>query len=276
MRTFRLALTLLLASLTLACAASGLVVVGPTGQLAELVMRNSNITGTLSLGSVPAGGRIIAAYDFDQNGSTDLVLQYDPDGSGSRPQGTFLWRYNGEMRIGVTQLGGIPSSFTESAGTCDLNNDGNREFLLWNPSNHAVKAFEVLKNSPYAGGERNVIPGGLGLSFKRVFGAGDANGDLAEDLILQDEVTRQLKVRLLVGRSTLSFGNPITSIDPTDVAVGVLKYPGFPEFWGVIFNASDGSSRHDLLILQGEDIFVSSTIEFPEIYRTWPIVAVVP
>jgi len=256
--------------------ASSLVVVSQSGQIAELRLSGNHVVSAVRRGTVPSGGRIVGAFDFDANGSTDLVVQYDPDGAGARPRGTFLWRFDGEKRIGITQLGGIPSSYTEPAGTCDLDKDGNRELLLWNPSNHAVKAFEILQSAPYAGGEQVIIAGGLGLSYKRVIGAADANGDLSEDLILQDEVTRQLKVRFLNGRSTQSLSNPITSIPPEDVALGFLPLSGFPDYWAVVFNSPDGIAHRDLLLIKQGIIVGYSYVEGDEAYRSWPIVAVVP
>ena len=255
--------------------ASSLVVVSQSGQIAELRLSGNHVVSAVRRGTVPSGGRIVGAYDFDANGSTDLVVQYDPDGAGPHPRGTFLWRFTGETRIGITQLGGIPGGYTEPAGTCDLDKDGNREVLLWNPTNHAVKAFEILNTAPYAGGERTIIPGGQGLNFTRVFAAGDANGDGLEDLILQDSTSGKLKVRYLSGRTTTAFGTPI-DVPVGDFAVGYIPAaPGFPNQWNILFQSKDGVTRRDLLQFYLRDKVGDSYIEDDEDYRSWPIVGVV-
>ena len=271
--SFGIAISFLAAS----SSATSLIVVSSAGEIRELVLSGFIASDTVFRGTVPSGGRIIAAADFDANGTADLILQYDPDGPGNRPMGTFLWRFDGPSRISVTQLGGVPSSYTEPVGIMDVDKDGNYEYLMYNPANHAVKAFEVLRSSPYAGGERTVIAGGLGLSFQRVVAVGDTNGDGNDDLLLQDSSTLNLKWRHLAGVSTLSLGNPMVTnpVPGMPVGVGHLGHPR-TERPSVIFNSPDGVAPREVWTVTGDNVIDYGEIRFDEAYRSWPIVAVAP
>jgi hypothetical protein len=249
---------------------------GPAGELKELQGQNG-VVKYFSRGHLPTGGQVIAARDFDGNGSTDLILRYDPDGAGPRPEGIYLWRFRGESRIGVTQIGGVPSSYTVPAGVCDLDKDGNSEFLMYNPTNHAVKAFEVLKMAPFAGGERTVTAGGQGDHYTRVIAAGDVDQDGHEDLILEDLETRTLKVRYLNGTSTTSFGNALLVNAPKGKAVGVA-YFGAPTILDpfVVYESPDGIAPRQYLRFDTPGLIDQGEITFDDPYRSWPIVAIVP
>jgi hypothetical protein len=272
-RTFSLSLMLVAG---VKAVAFSFVVQGPSGEIKELRSVGSD-TKITSLGQLPANGQVIAARDFDGNGSTDLVLRYDPDGAGRRPEGVYLWRFNGAHRIGVTQIGGVPSSYTVPVGVCDLDKNGNSEFLLYNPINHAVKAFEILKNAPFAGGQRTVVAGGQTTHFALVIGAGDADQDGNDDLVLQDETSKELKIRYLMGPNTSSFGNAMGLDAPAGRAVGV-GYVGAPSNrdLSVIYESPDGVAPRQRARIRNDQVIGQSELTFDGIYRSWPIVAIVP
>jgi hypothetical protein len=188
-----------------------------------------------------------------------------------------LWRFNGAYRIGVTQIGGVPSSFTVPVGVCDLDKNGNSELLLYNPINHAVKAFEILKNAPFAGGQRTVVAGGQTTHFALVIGAGDADQDGNDDLVLQDETSKKLKIRYLMGPNTSSFGNAMGLDAPAGRAVGV-GYVGAPSNrdLSVIYESPDGVAPRQRARIRNDQVMMQGELTFDGIYRSWPIVAIVP
>ena len=265
--------------MTLACAASGLIVVGPSGQLSELVMQNGHsFDHAVRKGQVPEGGRVIAAQDFDGNGSTDLVLEYDPDGTGSRPRGTFLWRFDGSTRISVTQLGGIPSSYTYSVGVCDIDHDGNWEYMLADNIRGNVKFYEVIKSAPYAGGDRWVFPGGY-QNYSDLVGVADINSDGECDLLLQDPATKRLRYRYRFGLGSSRLASKPLTILPPGKVVG--EYNAIGTFNGVTYSgyiceSIDGVRPRALYIYQDQDVSSIDHFYLDEAYRSWPIVAVVP
>ena len=254
--------------------ASGLVVQSPAGQIRFLQFANRGvfINKSLSLGILPVGGRILAANDFDGNSSVDLVLEYDPDGPGLRPRGTFLWRFDGETRAGVTQLGGVATGYSVPAGSCDLDHDGNWEFMMWNPDNKSVKVTEILKSAPYAGGERTILAGGRD-DFAQVVGLADMDEDGNTDEILQDPISKALKFRYLDRASGKSVSIAVDEIPDGRVA-GAINVV-FPGIKGLIIDSPDGVKPRLFWRMEREFVQGMDTIDLDD-FVSWPIVAIVP
>ena len=275
MKLILLAMTVIaLGTAVVLCSASGLVVKSPAGQIEYLQFadRGVFISKSLSLGILPVGGRILAANDFDGNGSVDLVLEYDPDGPGLRPRGTFLWRFDGETRVGVTQLGGVATGYSVPAGSCDLNHDGNWEFMMWNSGNKSVKVTEILKSAPYAGGERTILAEGRD-DFAQVVGLADMDEDGNTDEILQDPISKALKFRYLDRASGKSVSIPVDEIPDARVA-GALNV-SFSGIKGLIIDSPDGVKPRNFWRMDRE--YLSGTFEVGrDDFKAWPIVAVVP
>jgi len=254
--------------------ASGLVVQGPAGQIEFLKFPPGGIyvTESLNLGSVPDGGRILAAADFDGNGSAELVLEYDPDASGPRPNGTFLWRYEGQNRIGVTQLGGVATGYSVPVGTCDLDHDGNWEFMMWNPDNKSVKITEIFQTAPYAGGERTILAGGRD-SFGMVAGICDMDEDGDADEILLDPATKNFRYRYL----NRTNGHSISIVSPDGPLVGRLAgaFKPLPGSVGLIIDSPDGIAPRQYVNVR--DVYIAGVLPINrDNFKSWPIVAIVP
>ena len=274
-------LVCLIASL-LAVAAPGpvvtwhMVVQGPNGEIIDLLMDPGSVSNITRKGTLPLGGRVVGARDFDGNGSLDILAQYDPDGAGPRPRGTFLWRFDGASRIGVTQLGGVQSGYTEPVGITDMNGDGNYEYLMWNPDTHSVKSFEVLKSAPYAGGERLILTGGRG-SFTKVIGVSDMDGDGQDDLVLQDPSTKQIRYCYFIGINPIRV-SPVylDDVSTTPIAGFVAAlYPDWP-YSSIIVQSPDGIRPRELW--QNQNLARNGVYDLSgdEAYRSWPIVALAP
>ena len=279
--------SILLTGVTVSLAsASGFVVMSTENSIRYLVMHENSgtwVTSALDLGTVPSEGRILAANDFDANGSVDLVLEYDPDGAGPRPMGTFLWRFSGETRIGVTQLGGVAGGYTVPVGVSDLDHDGSFEVMMANPSNRSVRAMEVLANAPYAGGIRTILLGGVKDTVSMPVAVGDIDLDGNDDEILQDPVSGAVAIRYMSGSSsrfvrTVNFfdiapGRLAGVINPLHNSGSVKGFSGF------IIDSPDGIQPRQYIQLNhntaaAQDLRLEVTGD--EAYRSWPIVAVVP
>ena len=261
---------------------SGLVVQGPSGSLELLQFRvrsASTIETALSLGTLPTGGRVLTAKDFDGNGSVDLVLEYDPDGAGPRPAGTFLWRFSGETRIDVIQLGGVATGYSVPVGVCDLDGDGNFELMMWNPSNKSVRTVEILKAAPYAGGERTILVGGRD-AFSQVIAVGDMDSDGHDDEILQDPTTKNLRIRYLNGTQGLSISATLIDGPPPARLAGFVSFqapsPGRPGGLGFILESVDGVEPRHFWFMSNQNLSSVYDVTGDDAYRSWPIVAVVP
>ena len=253
-----------------------MVVQGPSGQIEDLVMLRAHVESAVNLGTLPLGGRVVGARDFDGNGSLDILAQYDPDGAGPRPQGTFLWRFDGASRIGVIQLGGVQSGYTKPVGITDMNGDGNYEYLMWNPDTHSVKSFEVLKSAPYAGGERLILTGGRG-SFSKVVGVSDMNADGQDDLVLQDPATKQLRYCYFYGTSPMRVSPVLTVEVPTVPIAGAVE--ALPPVWhyaSIIVQSPDGIQPREIWVYQDVEQTDAYPLSGDEAYRSWPIVALAP
>ena len=239
-------------------------------------MDRGHVSVVYAKGTIPIGGRVIGARDFDGNESLDILAQYDPDGAGPRPQGTFLWRFDGATRIGVTQLGGVQSGYIEPVGITDMNGDGNYEYLMWNPNSHYVKSFEVRKSAPYAGGERLILTGGRS-SFTQVIGVSDMDGDGQDDLVLQDPATKKMRYCYFNGTTPIRV-SPIFLDDlPNAPFAGFVAalYPEWP-YSSIIAQSPDGILPRQLWQLQDNVLNGTYDLSGDEAYRSWPIVALAP
>jgi hypothetical protein len=274
-----LAVSLVLSCIIASSFASSLIVTNRAGKISELKLNELEVVGATDLGQLPVGGRIIAARDFDVNGSTDLVLEYDPDGAGPRVKGTFLWDFDGETRTSVKQLGGVSSSYTVPVGTCDMDKDGSYEYAMANPRTGFVKLFEITKLSAYDNSPRQIIAGGRG-NFSQVVGIGDVNADHNVDLLLQDPASKRLCYRYFTSEGTSRLSKPLKDV-PTQPVSGLydpfIEEVGgeFETYSGIVFPSSDGISPRiwwymmDLNHAGNNDFYGDAS------YRDWTIVAIV-
>ena len=279
MRSNRFALNLVFGCVSAVSSASGLIVQGPLGELVELKLVVAHVDFSATLGKVPAGGRVLAAQDFDGNGSTDLVLEYDPDGAGPRPRGTFLWRFDGSKRIAVSQLGGIPSAYTYPVGVCDMDHDGNWEYVLADSVRRNIKVYEIMKSAPYSGGDQWVFPGGY-ENFSNVVGVGDLNADGDFDLLLQDPATKELRYRYRfgIGPSRLA-PKALLDISPTKVVGEYNIFKGELDeqiYSGYVHESPDGIQPRMIYTYRYGSLISIGQLRKDDAYRSWPIVAVVP
>jgi len=253
-----------------------MVVQGPNREISDIMMTLGAFSTATAKGTLPLGGRVVGARDFDGNGSLDILAQYDPDGAGPRPQGTFLWRFDGATRIGVTQLGGVQSGYTEPVGITDMNGDGNYEYLMWNPDTHYVKSFEVLKSAPYAGGERLILNGGRG-SYSQVVGVSDMNADGQDDLLLQDPATKQLRYCYFNGTNPMRVSPVVSDEVPTSPIAGAVAALA-PEwlYSSIILQSPDGIQPREIWVYQDTALTGRYGLIGDEAYRSWPIVALAP
>ena len=283
----RSTLCVALSALVAVSMAQGIVVVGPQNQIKELVFYRGSggtegtgtvdVVSVVDLGILPSGGRVIGAHDFDGNGFTDLVLEYDPDGSGAKPAGTFLWRFGTTGRIGVTQLGGVSGGYTVPVGVSDLNHDGNFEVIMQNPSNLNLKATEISKVAPYAAGTRTIVAGGKD-EFTDVVGIADWNGDGNDDLLLQNPNTHELRSRYLLGfnsnRLSAVLHNWVFSAPQGKIFGAFNSYSIGTEL--IFFVESpDGVQPRAAYHMQDTDNQAQESIRGDDAYRSWPAVAVV-
>jgi hypothetical protein len=284
---FRPILCVALSALVAVSMAKGIIVVGPQNQLKEMVFYRGSgntegsgdveVVSTIDLGTLPAGGRVIGAHDFDGNGFADLVLEYDPDGAGPKEPGTFLWRFGVSGRSGVTQLGGVAGGYTVPVGVTDLDHDGNFEVVMQNASNLNLKVTEISKSAPYVAGTRTIVAGGKDR-FTSVVGIADWNGDGSEDLVLQDPVTKELRYRYLNGFNSNRQSDVLHNwayTPPNGKVFGALNAfynDNVPYF---LVESPDGvKPRKGYEMLDTANVF-ETTITGDDAYRSWPAVAVV-
>jgi len=259
----------------------GFIVVGPQRQIVDIELSpqlglENKVDRTVGLGTLPSGGRIIAAHDFDHNGSTDLVLEYDPDGTGPRPAGTFLWRFDGSSRLSVSQLGGVASGFSAPFGCADRDKNGSFEYYMAYPERLLVKGIEISATAPYVATFKS-ITGGPGSTFS-VVGIGDMNQDLEQDLILQNPVTKQVCYRYFHhGRP--GHLSPIIRDTPTSKFLGQLYLFEFREGGaadaGFLLDSPDGVAPRQWWYIHAGDLEYSVPIEGADAYNSWSAVAVV-
>jgi hypothetical protein len=162
-------------------------------------------------------------------------------------------------------------------GVFNLRNDDNMEFLLYKPANHTARAFEIGKGSTSRVGRATVLKGGQGKHYTRVIAVGDVYHDGHADFILEDAITRTLKIRYLKVATTTGFSDPILVQAPNGMAVGLayLKAPENMDAY-VIYESPDGIAPREYLRIVNPEMVSRGQITFDQPYRAWPIVAIVP
>jgi hypothetical protein len=263
--------------------AHGFIVVGPQHQIVDVELSyrpgyETEFDHAVDLGNLPPGGRIIAAHDFDRNGSTDLVLEYDPDGVGPRRAGTFLWLFNGAVRISVHQLGGVPSGFSVPFGCADRDKNGSFEYYMSYPDRLLVKGIEISATAPFTATAKP-ITGGPSRTFSSVVGIGDLNEDHEQDLILQNPTTKELCYRFF-RHDVPGHLSPIYRTIPPARIVGQtylyeLRGPDIPADAGFLIDSVDGLAPREWWYMHDGEFVWSLPIEGADAYNSWDAVAVV-
>jgi hypothetical protein len=267
----RRALLIALASGLASMAMAGTVVlVGPTGE----IRKNTFISGFAlseagSLGFLPTGGRIVSARDFDGNGSLDLVLQYDPDGSGPLPKKCFLWLFDGNVRTAEVELGDAPTDFINPAGNGDLDGDGQGQYVLQNPATGAIRAYEVTAAAPFRISETFTLRPGV-TTYTRVVGVGDMDRDGDDDIVLQDPATGKLRYRYMNRLAPQKAGSPLGAT-PNAPVLGVCDARTDGEI--IMIDTPGGTVRRKVWFMRNGHRESISAMWDP-IYQKWSIVAV--
>ncbi|WP_051383257.1 NF038122 family metalloprotease [Bradyrhizobium sp. WSM3983] len=165
------------------------------------------------------------AFDFDGNGTADLLLN-------SSTQGVAVWLMNGATVTANPQVGTIASGFHYAAHG-DFNGDGNSDLLMINDTTHAVVVWEMNGTQVTTSQTIGTINASAGWQFT---GTGDFNGDGQTDLLLTNSTTNGVAIWTVNG--TQVTANP--QIGTINAAAG-WSFGGTGDF--------DGDGKTDLLML---------------------------
>ncbi|MEZ0326120.1 MAG: hypothetical protein ACAH95_09450 [Fimbriimonas sp.] len=252
-------------------------VAGSSGLLRKLNYLGQNLDNVTNLASLPSGMQVLGTGDFDQNGTSDVIIRGDADGAGPTPVRTFLWLYLGSKRLRIVRLPNTASSYTIPVCMSDLDFDGSQELLVGNPSTSRVRAYEIpiadlTVGSTIVGAYSDQYTLPYHASYSHTVGVGDFNGDGWQDLVLQNPSTGALRYRLLEGTTTLGYSKVITNDVPAAKFLGVAQL--FNPRLGLLVDSPDGTGPRTFWDMNGTARLGVVDLLGDEAYRSWSVVGI--
>lgn len=245
-------------------------------QLKKLNFYDYDMRSTETLDNVPAGSNVIATGDFDKNGTYDVIVRGDADGSGPQPVKTYLWLYLGTSRIKVLRLQNPLLDFTEPLGSHDFDHDGNPEFALFNPTTNRAKLFELSAGDIATGSgtlaytEKISLP--YNSTFTKIIGIADFDYDGLDDLLLRNPVTGAIKYRYMNGLATKYYSTN-RKVPLTTQFIGLSHF--FTDIDGYVTESQDGVAPRTFWLMGGgggTTKIAEYDYKGDEAYRSWKVV----
>ena len=246
-------------------------------ELKKLTYYGLQLESVDALPNLPVGMKVIGTGDFDQNGTDDIVIRGDSDGTGPQPVKTFLWLYQGSTRTRIVRLQNPLIDYTEPLGCHDFDRDSNKEVILFNPTTNRAKRFEISRADLDNGltsvtfTEKTSLP--WNATFTKIIGIADFNWDGNLDLLLRNPQNGTIKYRYMNGLNSAWYSeNRRVPLSTTFIGISGSPISGT----GYVVDSVDGVAPRKLWMMY--DTHYGGEYEYTgdEAYRSWKVVGFGP
>jgi len=165
-----------------------------------------------------AGWDVVAAADFDVNGTPDLILQNRTTNALS------IWYLSGTN--GTTLLSapvfGYPISGWRVVGTGDFDRNGIPDIVFQNQTTYAISVWYMATADSMVPKAAPVI--GTAAAGWRVRGISDFNRDSWADIVFQNEITNAVSVWYMTGSAGAQIGSsPVIGASAANWSISVVQ-----------------------------------------------------
>ncbi len=228
-----------------------------TGARSLWLMHGTTLSSGVSVGVLSTTWRMAAMADFNGDGKTDIIWQNAVTGA------RIIWLMNGTALSSTVNLG-VVSLQWNIAGAGDFNHDGKPD-ILWQNNASGACVIWLMNGSTYASSAS--LPT-TATSWK-IVGTGDFNGDGKTDILWQNNVTGTRSIWLMNGTAfsgqvTLRVVSPQWNI----AGVGDFNNDGKPDI--LLQNNTIGARQ--IWLLNGT--IVASAVALPAVSSVWQIAGV--